>query len=80
MRIIVECKHCHNRVEIESETFGKVAYFEQELITHGFTMSTPSIDIDLQQDVVTDADDVDATLKEIRIDCDNCGEFICLSF
>lgn len=80
MKIIVECKNCHNRVEIESETFGKVAYFEQALMAHNFSIYNTDFDIDLQQDAVSDVDDVDVTLKEMRIDCDNCGEYICLSF
>lgn len=80
MKIIVECQKCHNRVEIEPETRGNVAYFERELAANNFTIYNTYIDIDLQKDVVSDADDVDAALKEIRIDCDNCGEYICLSF
>ena len=80
MKVIVECKNCHNRVEIESETFGKVAYFERDLAANNFSIYHIDIDKDLQSDVISDADEVDATLKEIRIDCDNCGEYICLSF
>ena len=80
MKVIIECKNCHNRVEIESETFGKVAYFERDLTANNFSIYHIDIDKDLQSDVVSDADEVDATLKEIRIDCDTCGEYICLYF
>lgn len=79
MKVIVECS-CGNRVEVESETRGKVAYFEQALMGNGFSIDTPSIDIELQYDEVTDPDDVEATLKEICIRCDNCDEYICLDF
>lgn len=79
MKIIVKCS-CGNCVEIESETFGKVAYFEQTLMAHNFSIYSPSIDIELQQDEVTDPYDVKATLKEICIRCNNCGEYICLDF
>lgn len=30
MKIILECRKCGNQVEIESETIGNVAYFEQQ--------------------------------------------------
>lgn len=39
-----------------------------------------TIEARLQQDTVSDADDVETTLKEIRIDCDKCSEYICLYF
>ena len=79
MKIIIECEECGKQVEIKPETYGNVAYFEQCLSENGFNILHTNIDVELQQDVVSDADDVDATLKEIRIDCD-CGEYICLSF
>lgn len=81
MKIIVQCEKCGNQVEIEPETLGNVAYFEQRLMENGFSIYSVTIDAELQQDTVSDADDVETSLKEIRIDC-NCGEgeYICLSF
>ena len=35
---------------------------------------------ELQKDSVDDADDVETNLKEIRIDCQKCGDYICLNF
>ena len=79
MKITFECKNCGNRVEIEPETYGKVAYFEQRLSENGFSIIRTNIDVELQHETVDDTDDVDVTLKELEITC-NCGEYICLSF
>ena len=79
MKIIVQCENCGKQVEIEPETRGKVAYFEQRLLENGFSIYSTTIEAELQQDTVSDVDDVETSLKEIRIDCD-CGEYICLSF
>ena len=80
MKIIIECEKCGNRVEIESETRGNVAYFEQRLLENNFYIFGVDIDAELQKDSVDDADDVETNLKEIRIDCQKCGDYICLNF
>ena len=80
MKIILECSKCGNRVEIESETIGNVAYFEQQLLENDFYIFGVDIDAELQKDSVDDADDVETNLKEIRIDCRKCGDYICLNF
>lgn len=41
-------------------------------------MNDICIDKQLFSETVTDPDDVDARLKEIRIDCKKCGEYIIL--
>ena len=80
MKIILECSKCGNRVEIESETIGNVAYFEQQLLENDFYIFGVDIDAELQKDSVDDSDDVETNLKEIRIDCQKCGDYICLNF
>ena len=80
MKIIIECSNCGNRVEIESETMGNVAYFEQRILENDFYIFGVDIDVELQKDSVDDADDVETNLKEIRIDCQKCGDYICLNF
>lgn len=80
MKIIVKCENCGNEVEITPETQGNVAYCIQHLQENDFYFYGAEIDTDLQQDVVTDPIDVDTKLKEIRIDCRNCGEYIVLDF
>lgn len=79
MKVIIECENCHNRVEIEPERLGNTVGFEHTLREHNFLCDI-DIDIDLTEDVVSDEDDVDATLDEICIRCNNCGEYIRLFF
>ena len=78
MKIIVKCENCGNEVEIKSVTRGNVAYFGQDLRDNDFYIFDAEIDKELLQDKVTDIDDVDTKLKEIRIDCRKCGNYICL--
>ena len=80
MRVTIECEKCGKKVELTPETLGGVAYFERALSEHGFTVFSTRIEAELMQDTVSDADDVETTLKEIRIDCDECGGYICLYF
>ena len=80
MQVIVKCENCGNEVGITPETQGNVSYCIQQLEENDFYFYGAEIDADLQQDVVTDPDDVDTKLKEIRIDCRNCGEYIVLEF
>ena len=80
MKVIIQCGTCGNQVEIESETMGNVAYFEQRLLENDFCIFGVDIDAELQKDSVDDADDVETNLKEIRIDCQKCGDYICLNF
>lgn len=77
MKVIIECE-CGNRVEIVPATFGKVAYFSKNLRDHNFYLYDASIEKDLDYDTVTDPDDVSAKLKEIRINCRQCGNYIVL--
>lgn len=36
------------------------------------------IEVELLEEEVFDERDVDTKLKEIRIDCRNCGQYICI--
>jgi hypothetical protein len=80
MKIIVKCEKCGNYIEISPVTRGNVAYFAQALGEHDFLYWGSEIDKELLQDEVTDIDDVETRLKEVRIDCRNCGSYICLDF
>lgn len=79
MKIIIECE-CGNKVEINPETLGNVAYISNLLEENDFYYFGAEIETELQQDVVTDTNDVEAELKEIRIDCRKCNDYIILSF
>ena len=78
MRVIVKCEKCGNEISVGAVTSGNVAFWGQELSDGGFYLNNVKIDVCLEQDVVSDIDDVKAKLKEIRIDCNNCGNYICL--
>lgn len=77
MKVIIECE-CGNRVEIDPATRGQVAYFSRVLRDHTFNLYDAQIEKNLDYDTVTDSDDVSVKLKEIRIDCQNCGNYIVL--
>lgn len=79
MKVVIKC-NCGNQVEINPETAGNVAYITQVLEDNDFYFYGAEIESSLQQDVVTDTDDVDTELKEIRIDCRKCNDYIILSF
>ena len=79
MNIVIKCD-CGNQVEINTETMGNVAYITQILEDNDFYFYGAEIEKELQQEVVSDSDDVDAELKEIRIDCRKCEDYIILSF
>lgn len=80
IKVTVKCETCSNEIEISPVTIGNVAYFSQLLQDNNFNIWDAEIDVNLLQDEVTDEDDVDTKLKEIRIDCQKCGEYICLEF
>ena len=79
MKIIVECSNCGNRIEVDPITRGKVAFFRHELENANFLIET-DISKELLEDEVRDADEVDATLKEIEVRCGKCSDFIRLDF
>ena len=78
MKIIIKCENCGNEVEVSAVTRGNIAYLGQELRRNHFDIDSTDIDIDLLEDEVRDTDNVEVKLKEIRIDCRKCGEYICL--
>ena len=80
MKIIFECEKCGNRVEILPETYGNVAYLHNQLVNKNFDYDNPEIDVELQQESVTDTSDVETNLKEVQFNCKKCGEYIILSF
>lgn len=51
----------------------------QELRNMNFDLDSTDIDIELLESEVSDPDDIEAKLKEIRVDCRNCGDYICLN-
>lgn len=78
MKVIVKCENCGTEVEVSPITIGKIAYWNQELRKKNFEIDNVDINVDLLENEVSDPDDVETSLKEIRIDCRNCGDYICL--
>lgn len=79
MKLILKCE-CGNYVEVEPETYGNVAYFERALREKDFDIDDRDIDIQLNEDIVRDPDDVSAKLKEMRLDCRQCGRYLILDW
>ena len=77
MKVIIKCD-CGNCMEVEPETDGQIAYFNRELEAHNFYIGGQEIDKELLSDTVDDIDDVEAKVKELRIDCRNCGKYMVL--
>lgn len=79
MKLIIECE-CGNRMEVEPETYGNVAYFKRALTNNNFDCDEANIEVVLGREKVTDESDVETTLKEVRIDCRDCGRYMYLDF
>lgn len=77
MKLIIQCD-CGNEVTVVPETYGKIAYFAKTLRDKEFDANDVKIKKELLEDVVEDVDDVKVRLKEIRIDCRVCGEYMIL--
>lgn len=79
MKIRIECK-CGNSVEVEPVTVGNIAYFNRDCKDHDFLVDIDrnNYEVGLLQDEVTDPDDVDVKVKEIRLQCRKCGDFMIL--
>lgn len=77
MKLIIKCE-CGNCMEVEPKTRGNVAYFNQELIDNDFYIGGQEHDIDFLNDTAMDENDVNAKLKELRIDCSKCGQYMIL--
>ena len=79
MKITIICENCGNKVELIPETRGNVAYVTRKLFDSNFNFDV-NIKAELSDDTVSDADDVNTKLEEIRFDCKSCGEYIILNF
>ena len=74
MEITIQCT-CGNNICLQPETLGNVVFLRNLDF-----LFEESIDISLDEDVVEDSDDVTSELKELRITCNKCKEYICMSF
>lgn len=83
MKVQVICERCGNIAELVPETRGQHAYVNRELLNKKFYVSDVSIECSSTDDIedISNFDDifVDKELKEVRIDCRNCGDYIVLT-
>ena len=79
MKLIIKCE-CGNCMEVKPETVGMIAYFNRELEKNYFYINGKEYDKYLLEETVCDEDDVDVSIKELRIDCRKCGEYMVLDF
>ncbi len=76
MRIILKCTSCGNEILLNPYGSGNLLDLRESLTGNGFTLSTPDIDISVVLEEIEDLSDVDVEIRSIRIDCDNCGDYI----
>ena len=75
--ISIKCPNCNKYYELASELNGKMISMN-EFYQNGFHVNTPEIELDGDIENLEDLDDINSELKSIRIDCENCGEYIVL--
>jgi len=83
MKIQVICENCGKMVELVPETQGQLAYVHSKLWSNEFYVSDTVIECSSTDDIeeISDFDDItiDKELKEVRIDCRDCGNYIVLT-
>lgn len=83
MKVQIVCEKCSKVVEIKPVTVGHHAYVHRELLEDDFYVSDVVIECSSSDDleIITDFDDlsIDKELKEVRIVCRECGEYIVLT-
>jgi len=83
IKLQVICDKCGKVVELKPQDNGNHSYVYRALLNKDFYIQDIDIEKEVEGDLdeISDVDDLDvnAELKEIRIDCRNCGEFIVLT-
>ncbi|MFW2500422.1 hypothetical protein [Clostridium diolis] len=75
LQIQIKCPNCNKYCELESETLGHTLNMN-DFYQNGFTIGNPEIEVDGDLEEITDIDDVETTLKSVRIECQECGNYI----
>ena len=78
MKLRIECE-CGNCMEVTPVTIGQIAYFGQIAREHDFDIQGEAFDVDLMEEAVSDPNDVEVKIKELRIDCRKCGSYMILN-
>lgn len=74
MKVMVFCEKCNSAVELTPQNNGQHASMDD--IRDKFRIYEMTLEYDHEVDEI---DEVTATIKDIRIDCKNCGEYIVLN-
>jgi len=77
MKIQIICEKCGKIAELKSTQIGHQVQLEQ-LHDQGFDADIPLIEVSGDLEDITDIDEVTSELKEIRINCYKCGNYIVL--
>lgn len=77
MKIQVICENCGKFAELKSTQRGNQVQM-WKLQEHGFSVDTPSIELNGDLEEITDIDEIEAELKEVRFNCSYCGDYIVL--
>lgn len=75
LKIAIKCPNCNKYCELESDTMGKTLNMNN-FYHNGFTISTPEIQLSGDIEDISDIDDIDSELVSVRIDCQECGNYI----
>lgn len=75
MKIQVICENCGTYIELKSTQNGNQVQLWR-MKNKGFTAVAPVIEVSGDLEEITDIDDVETELKEIRINCEKCGDYI----
>ncbi len=76
MKIIIKCTSCGNEITLNPYGDGNLLDMRRSLTGNGFTLSTPDIDLSGNIEEIEDISEVEAEIRSIRIDCDNCDNYI----
>lgn len=83
IKVQVICERCGSISELVPETRGQHAYVDSNLLKKKLYVSEVNIECSTTDDIedVTYFDDIsiDKELKEVRIDCRQCGDYIVLT-
>ncbi|MBZ9635511.1 hypothetical protein [Clostridium sp. FP1] len=75
MKIQIICEKCGNFIELKSNQNGNQVQLWR-MRNNGFNADTPTIDVSGDLNEITDIEEVESELKEIRINCEKCGDYI----
>lgn len=77
MKIQIMCEKCGSYIELKSTQKGNQVQLSSMKINK-FTSDIPFIEVICDLEEITDIDEVVAELKEIKITCSKCGDYILL--